>query len=146
MTDLQVQRQFLDVQTGEMLPATIGNAARVLEAIRDREAWLRDMKTEVVGYLREQSELLGTKTLHDGVTVTVSGGPSVDYDAHKLMEGLQAAGCPQYRISAAVGETVTYKPNKAVLKQLASANPEYAVAIAKAAVHVEGRWRAMVKP
>jgi hypothetical protein len=68
------------------------------------KAHVNEIVNEATAYLVALSEHQGTKTLHgDNETVTVSGGPSTDYDPADLREALEAAGCPQDRIDAAVG-------------------------------------------
>lgn len=136
---------FLNPATGELLPISVDNAAVVLNAIRAQKARLDEYRRDVDAYLVEQSEHLGTKTLHgEKETVTVSGGPGIDYDAHALMEALEAVGCPESRIAAAVVQEVSYKVDRRVLKQLAGANPAYARAIRSAELDVEKPYRTSV--
>ena len=145
-TDLTTYQGLLDVQTGELLEPSVGNAARVLSAARAMKAHVNEIVNEATAYLVALSEHQGTKTLHgDGETVTVSGGPGIDYDPLELIELLNSAGCPQNRIEAAVRTEITYKVDRAVLRQLAAANPDYKVAIELAEVAVEKPWRASIK-
>lgn len=138
---------LLDVQTGELLTPTVGNAARVISAARAMKQHVNEIVNEATAYLVALSEHHGTKTLHgEGETITLTGGTSVDYDAAELVEALEAAGCPEQRISEAVVTEVTYKVNRAVLKQLASANPDYRAAIELAEREVEKPYRASLKP
>ena len=145
-TDLARYTGFLDVQTGELLEPTVGNAARVLSAARAMKQHVNEIVNEATAYLVTVSEHQGTKTLHgEGETVTVSGGPSVDYDAADLRELLENAGCPHDRIEAAVETVITYKVNRSVLRQLAAANPDYKAAIELAERTVEKPYRASLK-
>lgn len=151
MTELAIQTHgteslLLNVGTGELLPATVENALTVLEVAREIEANLRAVKQAATLFLVEESQRQGTKTFHTpGGKLELSGGPSVEYDAADLMEALREAGCPEGRISAAVEETVTYKVNRSVLRQLVGANEDYAAAAELAERNVEKPWRASVK-
>lgn len=137
---------LLDVRTGELLPATVENAARVLHAARAMKAQVNEIVVEATGFLVDESTRQGIKTLHGGnETVTLSGGPSIDYDPADLRDALEAAGCPQARIDQAVIQEVTYKVDRSVLRQLAAANPTYKRAIASAELEVERPYRASVK-
>jgi len=137
---------LLDVQTGELLEPSVQNAARVLSAARAMKAHVNEIVNEATAYLVALSEHQGTKTLHgDGETVTVSGGPGIDYDPIELRELLEKAGCPQNRIEQAVRTEITYKVDRAVLRQLAAANKDYKQAIDHAEVEVEKPWRASIK-
>lgn len=137
---------LLDVQTGELLPATIDNAGRVLHAARAMKQRVNEIVNEATAYLVTLSEHQGTKTLHgDDETITLTGGTTIDYDATDLMEALEAAGCPQDRITVAVETVITYKVNRSVLRQLAAANPDYKAAIELAEREVEKPYRASVK-
>lgn len=145
--DLVVQpfTGLLDVQSGELLPATVENAARVLNSCRDMKERINRIVDETTGYLAHEVATQGTKTLHHhGETVTLTGGETVDYDAHDLMEALRVAGCPENRIEEAVVAEVTYKVNRSVVRQLAAANPDYKAAIELATRTIVKPWRAKV--
>jgi hypothetical protein len=145
-TDLQQFTGLLDVRTGELLTPSVGNAARVIDAARAMKAQVNEIVNEATAYLVSLSEREGTKTLHaDNETITVSGGPTIDYDPQDLIDALEAAGCPENRINAAVVQTVSYKVDRAVLRQLAAANPGYRAAIQLAELEVEKPYRASVK-
>jgi len=145
-SDLEQYTGLLDVQTGELLEPTVGNAARCLHAARAMKQRVNEIVAEATGYLVQLSEHQGTKTLHaDGETITLTGGTSVDYDPADLLEALEAAGCPEDRITAAVETVITYKVNRAVLGQLAAANPDYKAAIELAERETEKPYRASVK-
>ncbi len=148
MTEIAVTEsvELVNVETGERLPATIGNAAKVLEAARTMKERINDVIAGTTLYLVAQSAERGTKTLNVGdVSVVLTGGASVEYDATDLMEALRVAGCPEDRIEQAVVATVSYKVNRAVLRQLSAANPDYQAAIELAERPVETPWRARVK-
>lgn len=137
---------LLNVETGELMPATVDNAAAALIACRNMRERINDVTAEITRYAVELSTQRGTKTLHgDGETLAVSGGPTVEYDAEVLEDLLRSAGCPEDRITAAITPEITYKVNRAVLNQLAKANPQYQAAIELAAREVEKPYRAAVK-
>lgn len=146
MSEIAVPSGFLDVQTGELLPATVTNAARVIDSCRVMKDRVNDLVTEATAYLAHEAAIQGTKTLHGGErTVVLTGGPADEYDPQDLMEALRAADCPEDRIEQAVVATITYKVNRSVLRQLAAANPDYKAAIELARREVDKPWRASVK-
>ena len=105
-----------------------------------------ELRTLLEGVLRLEAQKQGTKTLHLGsLDAVVSGGSRREYDAELLVELLRDAGLPEERIADAVVETVSYRVNQLVLKQLAAANPNYAAAIELAETTVEAPWRVSVK-
>jgi hypothetical protein len=144
--DIAVVTELLDVSSGEILPATVENAATVLRAARE-------VKQQVDGVIRTTTEYLASESAHHGTKtfdlsagkLTLTGGASVDYDAVDLMEALRVAGCPDERINEAVVAEVSYKVNRSVLRQLAAANPDYKAAIELAERHVDKPWRASVR-
>jgi hypothetical protein len=138
--------ELLEPTTGELLPATPENAARIRQRCAEAIRSLREYQAACDAVLVEESRRLGTKTVHlDGATVTVTGGPGVEYDVTELRAGLSAADCPEGRIDAAIVAEVSYRVNRSVLRQLAAANREYAEAIDRAKVTVEKPYRASVK-
>lgn len=146
MSEVAIPQTLVNVQTGEQLPATIENAAAVLEAARSMKERLNDVIHAATLYLVSESAVRGTQTLNVGdVTVTLSGGSGTSYDPLDLMEALRVAGCPEDRIEQAVVATVSYKVNRSVLRQLAGANHDYRAAIELAERQVEMPWRASVK-
>lgn len=148
MTDIavHVDLHLLDVESGELLPATLENAAAVLDAARRMKRRLDDVIRDATSFLLAESQTRGTKTFHIGNgRVELSGGPTVEYDPVDLMEALRAAGCPEDRIGEAVEETVSYKVNRAVLRQLVGANEDYRAAAELAERTLEKPWRAAVK-
>lgn len=145
-SELDKYTGLLDVQSGEVLPATVSNAARVINAARAMKANVNEIVKEATRYLVAESERQGTKTLHDEhETVTVSGGPGTDYNELDLMDALREAGCPESRIGQAVKQTVSYKVDRAVLRQLAAANQDYKAAIELAEIEVDRPYTATVK-
>lgn len=145
-TELATITELLDVQTGEVLPATATNAAIVLLAAREMKIKINDVIAGATAYLVAESVHYGTKTFNLGPgTVVLSGGPTVEYDAVDLMEALRMAGCPEDRIEAAVIAEISYKVNRSVLRQLAAANENYKAAIELAERTIEKPMRASVR-
>ena len=145
-TEVVPSAHLLDVTTGEVLEATVPNAATVLHAARLMKQRVNDIIAETTAWLASEAAHQGTKTLRAGkTTVTLTGGSSVEYDAHDLMEALREAGCPEERIGEAVVAEVSYKINRSVLRQLAGANQDYRAAIELAEREVERPYRASVK-
>ncbi len=146
MSELVPITELLDVQTGEILPATTTNAARVITAARDMRTRINDVVAQATAWLAEESARQGTKTLHAGSSsVVLSGGPTDEYDPLELMNYLRNAGLPEQRVDDAVTTIIDYKVNRSVLRQLAAANPEYADAIEQAKRTVEKPMRATIK-
>lgn len=144
--ELQPITELPDPRTGEVLPATPDNAATVRLAAAQIVAAMRDLQAACDEVLAEECRRQGTKTLHlDGHTVTLTGGTSTVYDPVELMENLRSVNCPEERINALVVETVTYKVNRSVLRQLMAANEDYEMACELASHEEEKSWRATIK-
>lgn len=142
----QPQHELLNVETGEVLPATVENAAAVIQAARTMKSRINEVVGAATAYLVSESHHQGTKTFNGGYgSVTVSGGATVEYDAADLMEALRMAGCPEERISEAVTTEISYRVNRSVLRQLVAANPEYRAAAELAEREITKPWRASVK-
>lgn len=148
MTDLAVIHdvELVNVQTGERLPATVANAAVVLHAARAMKRRLDDVIADTTAFLLRESQTRGTRTLEAGrEKIVLTGGATVEYDPVDLMDALREAGCPEARIMEAVEETVSYKVNRSVLRQLVAANGDYRAAVELAERTVEKPVRAAVK-
>ena len=127
MTELVVPEYLLDLRTGEQLAPTAENAADLIGRLREyrREALTALQACEAI--LIEASRVRGTKTLRYGATTaTIYGGPQTDYDLEVLAE-LRDLGLPEERWNALVKETVSYKVDARVAKQIeGSGNEDYA--------------------
>jgi len=138
--------EFVDVRTGEFLPATVENAARAISAAREMKRRIEEVVAAATAYLADESRRQGTKTLrHGDAEVVLKGGTATEYDPERLAELLRAAGCPEDRIAETVVPTVSYTVNRAVLRQLTGANPDYRQAAEMASRIVETRTYATVK-
>lgn len=157
MTDpgLELVTQHIEEEPTLLLPFTgeivdlrePREVARALQSVRDFKRRLDELRELFTGLLRLESQRQGTKTLHlEGMDAVVGGGPKTDYDAELLMSRLRAAGLPEDRVAQAVVATVTYKPNAAVLKQLAGANDDYRRAIDASRSTVDAPYYVTVKP
>ena len=133
--------------TGQLLDLTSPlEVAGALRDLRDVKRQLDELRSFLEGVLRLEAQRQGTKTLHLGaLDAVISGGTRADFDVELLASLLQEAGLPEERLRAAIVETVSYKVNQLVLKQLAGANPDYAAAIELAKTTVETPWRVTVK-
>lgn len=120
--------------------------AQALRAVREAKRKLDEVRGELEFILAEEASRLGTKTLHvKGGTVTITGGPEVEYDVEVLAELLEA-GLPQERYDELVKAMVTYKVDRRVVRQLlGSGNADYVRIVENAAQNVERPWRVSVK-
>ena len=127
-TDLDRVQQapaLLNPETGELLEATVDNAAVVILACRNVKQRANELVDEATAFSLYEAERLGKKTLHgETETLVVTGGTSTEYDEHLLMELLRDVNCPEGRIEEAVVATVTYRVNRSVLTQLAGATAQ----------------------
>ncbi len=134
------------VTTGERLPATPENAATVLAAAREMKARIDGIIRTTEAWLAAESRRQGTKTFHtEAGTVTLSGGPTVDYRPAELKIQLFAAGMPKDRIDEIVVTEISYKVDRVKLRQATGANPAYKEAAERASVTTEKPLRASVK-
>lgn len=146
MSELAERHELVDVRTGEVLPATIDNAHRVLTIIREVSAQMRLVRNAATDFIAEESKRQGTKTLHSPAgDVVLTGGPTIDYDPEALMDALRAADCPENRIEECVVATITYKVNRSILNQLVKANPDYKAAAELAEREIMKSWSAAAK-
>lgn len=138
---------LVNVETGEALAPIVENVPVVLAAAREMKRRLDDVIAAATAVVFEASRVQGTKTFHvDGETVSLSGGPATEYDPQALAECLREAGCPEPRIDAVVKTEITYKVDRAVLRQLVASNEDYRAAAELAAVEIVKPYRASVKP
>ena len=133
--------------TGQIVDLTRPvEVAGALNDVRDVKRQLDELRALLEGVLRLEAQRQGTKTLHLGaLDAVVSGGERSDYDSELLAELLRDAGLPEDRISEAIVETVSYKVNQLVLRQLAGANPDYKAAIELSKQTIPVAWRVTVK-
>lgn len=142
---LVLPEALVDIRTGELVPATPGNAAELLMAAREYRHRILDLVKDCEAVLLEESRRQGTKTLHLAAgTATVSGGSEIQYDPEILAQ-LLAVGLPDERWNELYVATVTYRVDARVAKQLEAANPTYARIIERARSVVEKAWRVSVK-
>lgn len=129
-TALAEIRPLVHPGTGEVLPATPENAAKLLRSLRELRQRALDAAKDCERVIAEESSRQGKKTLRLGdVAVELYGGSEVVWDVEKLRASLRRLGCPEERILELVRETIEYKIDNTVARQLAAANPKYAKAI-----------------
>lgn len=124
---------ILDPRTGELLdPADTVRVADLLVYLRELRATISAGVSACSQALIAEAERQGTKTLRaGGTTLEIRGGTEIVWDLEVLRE-LTGLGLPEERYGDLVKETVTYKVNAAVAKQIAGANPAYADVIERA--------------
>jgi hypothetical protein len=133
--------------TGELVTLTdAASCAEALLRIRMLEGQLKHARGVLTERLVEESARLGTKTIPvgGGFNAVVSGGTQVTWDTEEL-EKLLDVGLPQERYDALVRMEVTVKVDARVAKQIADANPDYAVIIGRARQETEASYRVDVK-
>jgi hypothetical protein len=148
---LRMEEQPLQLlpTTGELVDLRVaGEVARALDEVREGIRRLGELRSLLETVLRLEARRQGTKTLHlaGGLVATVSGGERVEWDIERLAEGLRGAGLPEDRLAQLVVETVEYKVDQRVARQLAAGNPAYAAAIDAARSTAPAPWRVSVKP
>lgn len=130
--------------TGEVVP--LEDPAKVALAwneMREYELAIRRLRPVLAEALADHARRLGTKTLRFGATeLKLSGGPGSEttWDIETL-EALRELGLPEDRWHDLVTETVSYKVNANVAKQLAAVNPDYARIIEAARIKSDRPWK-----
>ena len=119
--------------TGELVDlAKPADVVRALEAVRSFKAKLDDARRILEEAILDESIRQGKKTLSFGsVGAVISGGPETRYDVEELRK-LADLGLPEDRMGELIVETVDYKVDARVAKQLEAANPAYAEVIQRA--------------
>lgn len=142
MTEIAVNqpRELVLPGTGELVNLDdAGQVARALSSLRDWKRHADEARAVLEAALVAESARQGTKTLHLGaMTASVSADTELAWDVTVLI-GLLAAGLPSERYTDLVTETVSYKINASVAKQIAGANPAYAAIIDAAQSRVPKR-------
>lgn len=123
----------------------LGQVAQALADIRELTAALGDARAVLTAAAARASAAQGTRTLHAaGYTVEVSADTELVWDV-TVLPRLLAAGLPPERYAALVTETIEYKVDGRVARQLEQSNPEYAAILAEARVRQPKRQYATVK-
>lgn len=122
------------------------DVAHALDDVRGAKRQLDEVRALLEQVLRLECQRQGTKTLHFGdVDAIVSGGSRSDYDIERLVAELRAAGLPEDRLAQLVVETVSWKVDQRVARQLAAANPAYRDAIDRCRTTTPAPWRVSVE-
>ena len=137
----------LNPLSGELVdPSDLPRVAQALADVREAKRRLDEARAYAEDVLADESKRVGSKTLHlDGWKAEVSGGTRLVWDLEKLRAGLRDADCPEDRIEALITETVEYKVNNSVARQLAGANDAYKAAIDAARSYVPAAVRVSVE-
>ncbi len=135
MSELALSSGLLDIRSGELIdPTDAPRVAALLADVREHARQLTELRRACEQALAEEARRQGTKTLRfEGVEAVVSGGEASElvWDIEELQKLLDA-GLPSERFEALVRETVEYRVNAAVAKQIAAANDEYAAIVERA--------------
>ena len=144
---VEKRTEIVHVATGELIhPEDAPAVTLYLKDLRTLKDRIQDEIRFAESLVLAESERQGTKTLHfDGkLTAKVTGGPESFWDIEGLRERLTELGLPEDRMKDLITETVSYKVNANVAKQLASANEKYAEAIEASKSIVEKPYRVSV--
>lgn len=131
--------------TGELVPLDDPEKVALAwdEMRRYEQAIKYQLRPALAAALAGYAKTMGTKTLRFGATeLKLSGGPGSEttWDL-EVLEELRAMGLPEERWDALVTETVSYKVNANVAKQLAAVNEDYARVIEAARIRSDRPWR-----
>ena len=138
---------ILDITTGELVdPADAPKVAQALSNLREfKDGVVHAAIRACEEALLAEFERQGTKTLRFGkLEARCYGGQETDWDVEALHELLDR-GLPHERFGELVKETVSYKVDARVAKQLEAANPDYAEVIRKARSERETPRRVSVR-
>ncbi len=129
---------FPNIVTGEIVDASKAEQlVAYVEDLKAHERQIKEIRRNVEGFIFQHAEQLGTKTLRFGkLEAKIVGGPELRWDITVLNELLDA-GLPIDRYTELVTETVDYKVNAAVARQLEAANETYAEIIGRARSYEE---------
>lgn len=120
--------------------------AQALVDVRDYKRRVDEIRPILENILREESQRIGTKTIHlEGLTASIGSDNDLTWDM-TVIATLIDAGLPIDRYAELVEETVSYKVNGNVARQIAGSNPAYAEIIEAAKIRVEKVPYVSVKP
>lgn len=107
--------------------------AQALRDVREFASRMQEARAVLEAALVAESIRQGTKTLHldGGLTASIGADSELEWDVTQLARLLKA-GLPVERYAELVVETVSYKVNASVAKQIEAANPRYARIVKKA--------------
>jgi signal transduction histidine kinase len=136
-TDLALPEDLLNPFTGELVPT--GDLARVAATLDDLRGIRQKLNDAVAAFTEAviaESRRQGTRTLQAaGVRLEVSADNTIEWDVEELLK-LRDLGLPEARYNELVQQTVTFKVNGSVARQLEGASEEYAKVIDRARVRV----------
>lgn len=139
-TDLALPDELLNPFTGELV--STGDLARVaatLDDLREIRQKLNDAVAVFTEAVIAESRRVGSKTLTAGaVKLELSADSTIEWDVEELLK-LRDLGLPEARYDELVQQTVSFKVNGSVARQLEGASEEYASIIQRARVRVPRR-------
>jgi len=145
-TDLALPAEILNPFTGELIPtADLARVAATLDDLRQVKQKLNDAVAAFTEAVIVESRRQGTRTLTaGGVKLEVSAENTIEWDIEELLK-LRDLGLPEARYDELVQQTVSFKVNGSVARQLEGASEEYKVVIERARVRVPKRQYVSVK-
>lgn len=148
MSELDRPQELLNPLSGELIPATeIGKIADAVLQIREMELKLQNARRLFASVIIEESRRQGTRTLTgDGYRAEVSAPDELQWDIELLREGLTRLGLSEQRLNELIRQTVEYKVDGNVARQIASVGPEYKAAVEAAKSRVPKAQYVSVKP
>jgi hypothetical protein len=136
-TDLALPDEILNPFTGELVPT--GDLARVAATLDDLRGIRQKLNDAVAAFTEAvivESRRQGTRTLTaGGVRLEVSADNTIEWDVEELLK-LRDLGLPETRYNELVQQTISFKVNGSVARQLEGASEEYAKVIDRARVRV----------
>lgn len=145
-TDLALPAELLNPFTGELVPTgDLERVAATLDDLRQVKQKLNDAVAAFTEVVLAESRRQGTRTLRtSGVKLEVSGDNEIEWDVEELLK-LRDLGLPEGRYDELVQQTVSFKVNGSVARQLEGASEEYAAIIGRARVRQPRRQYVTVK-
>lgn len=145
-TDLAVPEDLLNPFTGELVPSTdIARVAATLDDLREIRQKLNDAVAVFTEAVIAESRRVGSKTLTAGaVKLELSADSTIEWDVEELLK-LRDLGLPEARYDELVQQTVSFKVNGSVARQLEGASEEYAAVINNARVRLPKKQYVTVK-
>jgi hypothetical protein len=136
-TDLALPEELLNPFTGELVPSgDIARVAATLDDLREVRQRLNDAVALFTEAVIVESRRVGTRTLTaGGVKLELSADSTIEWDVEELLK-LRDLGLPEARYDELVQQTVSFKVNGSVARQLEGASEEYAAVINRARIRV----------
>ena len=119
--------------TGEIVSLDdAGSCLRALTEVRELEARLKEVKSQLTIALAGEFSRQGTKTLEiEGIKAELRGGQEIIWDI-EVLEELRDLGLPEDRMDALIKTEISFRVDASQAKRIAAANPQYADVIDRA--------------